>query len=121
MVLRVFALAAAVVLTVNQFSAAQTVLGIGSVSCEEWLRVRAFEAPRNNISALIMLYHLKMWIDGYISGTLATESQSDILSSKTSRPTMYSLVDNYCRIHPLDPVASGAVALVRELQERAQR
>ena len=67
---------------------------------------------------MAMLFHLKTWIDGYISGTAA---QTDIMRSKTTEPAMYSLVDNHCRINPRDPVANGAVFLVKELQERAQR
>jgi len=121
MVARVVPLATLALLTASQLSVAQSVLGVGAVSCDEWLRVRAFEAPRGNTKALATLYQLKTWIDGYISGKVAEEGQPDVLGPRPEGTAMYSLVDNYCRIHPLDPIASGAVALVKELQERAQR
>jgi hypothetical protein len=120
MVARLVPLATVALLTGSQLSAAQSVLGVGDVPCGEWLRVRAFEAPKGNTKALATLYYLKTWIDGYISGNVAAEGQPDILGPRPQGTAMYSAVDNYCRIHPLDPIASGAVALVKELQERAQ-
>ena len=96
-------------------------MGAGTVSCAEWLKLRAFDGQSGHLGELAQLYQLHAWVDGFISGTnIAKGGQPDILSSKPSFRAMYAVIDNYCRANPLDNVASAASALANELQSRSQ-
>jgi hypothetical protein len=123
MMVRSATLAVLLLLTVGKQIAAQTVMGAGTVSCGEWLRVRSVENSPGNVTERATRYQLTAWIDGYLSGAnVANGGQiADFLISTPDGPGMTAFVDNYCRSKPLDPVMLAAQALMRELQSRARR
>jgi hypothetical protein len=103
---------------------AQTIMGAGTVSCGEWLRLRSFENnPGTNFKELASNYQLRAWIDGFLSGINVANSgrDADFLASTPDGAAMRAYVDNYCRSKPLGLVADAATALVKELQSRAER
>jgi hypothetical protein len=59
------------------------------------------------------------WVAGYLSG-LNLKSDFDGVAG-TDFNGLMAWIDNYCRSHPLDPVATAAFKLMDELQSRAQR
>ena len=105
-------------------ASAQTLMGAGTSSCGEWLRLRNAENnPGTNYRDLATAYQLVAWIDGYLSGVNMANSDlsPDFLASQPNGSAMKAFVDNYCRSKPLDPIVAAAAALVKELQSRAQR
>ena len=115
-----FAAAAMLVAIEGRLVYAQTIMGAGTVSCGEWLRVRAIQSP--NTRDLASQYQMQAWIDGYLSGTnIANPKGPDILISTPSGVAMYSWIDNYCRSNSLNALVGAASALAKELMSRAVR
>jgi hypothetical protein len=96
----IFALQSAVASAV-----AVTIHGAGLYSCGEWT-----VATPNNRGQFIP------WLQGYLSG-LSAALQRDVLQG-TDRDAVVAWMDNYCRAHPLDKVADGAMRLFIELDKR---
>lgn len=80
---------------------------IGDRTCGAWVSDRA-EATGNLGST--------SWLTGLMTG-LAIASDADVLKN-TDGPSMLMWMDNYCRAHPLDRVATGATTLYFELRGR---
>jgi hypothetical protein len=110
--------ATAAVLTAHSPVSGQTVMGAGTISCGEWLRLRSFEGRAGNIKELASLYQAQAWVDGFVSGI--NSSGIDILASRPDSAALYAWMDNYCRSNPLNFVGAGAMALANELQSRAK-
>jgi hypothetical protein len=123
MIVRVTTLAALIALTGRQQVASQTIMGAGTVSCGEWLRVRSAENSPGNITERATRYQLTAWIDGYLSGTnIANAGRiADFLASGLDGNAESAFVDNYCRSKPLDALVNAVQALMKELQLRARR
>jgi hypothetical protein len=103
----------AVIILVNASPAAaqegRSVIGAGTVnSCGQW-------TSRSRSGGDI----LSQWVAGYLSG-LNLKSDFDGVAG-TDFNGLVAWIDNYCRSHPLDPVATAAFKLMDELQSRAQR
>lgn len=84
-------------------------MGAGTLSCGEWLRLRAFVGQEGHPAELATAYQLHAWVDGFISG--ANIGQPDLLASRPSSVAVYAWIDNYCRSNPLDNVAAAATIL----------
>jgi hypothetical protein len=102
---------------------AQTIMGAGSVSCAEWVRIRSVENLPQNTQELSSGFQLKAWMDGYLSGfNVGKLSGPDfLLDTRPTGPAMSAFVDNYCRANPLGVIVEAAHALLKELQSRSVR
>ena len=87
----------------------RSLIGAGTVnSCGQWT-----SRPRSGGDIL------SQWVAGYLSG-LNMKSDFDGVAG-TDFNGLMAWIDNYCRSHPLEPVATAAFRLMDELQSRAQR
>ena len=103
----------------------QTVMGAGTISCGEWLRLRSFEGRAGNFKERASLYQVHAWIDGFVSGInsrieSADPKGPDLLASKPDSVALYAWLDNYCRSKPLNLVGEAVLALAKELESRAK-
>ena len=99
---------------------AQTSYGAGTVTCGEWLQVRSSEQNKN-AQLLASSNQVQAWIDGFLSGySVAGVGVPDFLASHPDSSGLYAWLDNYCRSKPNDLVLTAAVALVKELQTKAE-
>jgi hypothetical protein len=117
--------AVAALVTAHSPVSGQTVMGAGTISCGEWLRLRSFEGRAGNFKELASLYQIHAWIDGFVSGInlridLADTGGPDLLASRPDSVAMYAWLDNYCRSKPLNIVVDAVMALAKELQSRAK-
>jgi hypothetical protein len=80
---------------------------IGDMTCPKWTSNRA--DPTTAVQS-------RSWLLGFMTG-LAITSQTDVLQY-TDAESVGLWMDNYCRAHPLDTVATSGLALFTELRER---
>lgn len=84
----------------------------GSRTCASWLEHRLEEAEGHTLHAEID----QTWLVGYLSGVVAG-SGIDFLVG-TDNASIFSMVDVYCRSHPLGQLAPAGTALARELMQQ---
>jgi hypothetical protein len=86
-------------------------LGVGGNSCGRWIDAR----NTNNTS------RHGSWLLGYLSALnlWGVIGRKDALAG-TDADGLYGWMDRYCLSHPLETIATGAGALARELDQRAQ-
>lgn len=95
---------------------AATVAGQGTNSCgtwTSWRRAAAAAETRGGIQTdqARWSYQIEQWILGFLSG-IAIRGSVDPLKG-TDFEGVWAWVDNYCQAHPLDDLATAAVAFVR--------
>jgi hypothetical protein len=103
----------------SQEKKAPVVLGVGSKSCGSWTQVRR--------AGGVMAGNYESWIAGFLSGSnsiISGELKVDILEQQTKLADAQDInvwIDNYCKSHPMVPIAEAANELGRELIRRAAR
>jgi hypothetical protein len=97
--------AALAVALLNMSAKAQTYSagGIGNSSCGTWTAARL----RPNGSEA---YSNGQWILGFLSGVGWTREYDPL--NRVDAPGVFAWIDNYCRAHPLDPIADAGAAFV---------
>jgi hypothetical protein len=97
-----------------QYSGERTMMGFGSASCAVWSGERAGKTLRS--------YAMEFWVLGFISGTnwASPADRKDLLAGMDA-DAMWSWLDNYCRLRPLEPLSASVVGLINELRQRAER
>ena len=120
--MRIVLLAAVVLLATGHHSRAQILMGVGASSCGEWLQFRSAQINNGNIQQISAALQAEAWIDGFLSGfNIGKPPGPDLLQSQPNGFALNAWVDNYCRSKPLDPIASAAIALVKDLQQRTHQ
>lgn len=79
----------------------------GTTSCGKWI-----EARKNAESDPVALL-LSVWVSGFVSGAGFTGAELRYIDPAARA----SWIDNYCKVHPLDDVATAAEQLVIELRK----
>jgi hypothetical protein len=79
----------------------------GAASCGKWI-----EARKNQDSDPMALL-LSVWVSGFVSGAGSTGTQLKYIDPSARA----NWIDNYCKEHPLDDVATAAEQLVIELRK----
>ena len=83
------------------------VFGAGSNSCGNWLKDGGSVTER-------------AWLQGYITSYNQWKLQvDDDVAKSTDASGMFAWMNNYCRSHPLDPIANAAAVLIVELVVRS--
>jgi hypothetical protein len=91
-------------------------LGAGASSCGDWLSERQAAVTTQKPSAA--LWGESQWILGFIAGANVGIAPDMNLIDGTTGTALMVWVDNYCKEHPLENVATAASALLRELVRR---
>lgn len=92
------------------------ILGAGGQSCGSWQSERqSAQATRYVSSKLEAQSH---WILGFITATNLALFPKNNLTEETTGSAMMYWIDNYCKEHPLDNLATATSALVLELTHR---
>jgi hypothetical protein len=92
------------------------ILGAGASSCGNWLSERQAAFTTQNPSAA--LWGDSQWILGFIAGAnIGIAPDMNLMDGTTGTALMF-WVDDYCKDHPLENVATAASALLRELVRR---
>jgi 2-methylcitrate dehydratase PrpD len=63
-------------------------------------------------------YVLESWVQGFLTATNVFFTGSSDLSHGTDSEGIMAWVDNYCKEHPLETLATAAVDLVFQLMAR---
>jgi hypothetical protein len=112
---------AVVMAGIGQALAQQFMMGQGSSSCGSWTEARKTKDLHQDAQ--------QQWVFGFLSG--ANLGFLD-LTTKTVTPyapdflkgrdfdSVVAWMDNYRTAHPLDEIATGAIALLAELRSRAK-
>ena len=58
------------------------------------------------------------WIQGFMSAFNYYASESGDVSGGTDANGVFAWIDSYCAGHPIDIVATAAIALITELSQR---
>jgi hypothetical protein len=88
-----------------------TVMGAGSGSCGRWIEARR-EGP-------LGADRYVEWVEGYLTSFNAWDdpNDSDILDG-TDIEGVEASIDNYCKKHPLSPIAEASANVISEVAER---
>jgi hypothetical protein len=110
----VFALLIAITLTDHAFAQKKVhrdYFGVGGDSCGTWTAART----TNHASAQ------GNWLLGYLAALnlWGVIGRQDALA-ETDANGLYAWMDDYCHLHPVETIATGAGVLARELDRRAQ-
>jgi len=92
-----------------------TVRGEGYASCNMWTEEHAEMSKRQPVQ--------DSWILGYVNaavGMLEFPNVDDV-SAPFHNTDLIAWIDDYCSVHPNDPLIRAADALMRDLARRAQR
>jgi hypothetical protein len=120
--MRTVILAAVVLLATGQQSRAQILMGVGAISCGEWLQFRSAQTSNGNVQQISVALQAEAWIDGFLSGfNIGKPPGPDLLQPLPNGFALNAWVDNYCKSKPLDAIGSAAIALVKDLQHRARQ
>ncbi len=79
----------------------------GATSCGNWI-----EARKNEDSDPLALL-LSVWVSGFVSGSEFTGPDLEYIDPAARA----NWIDNYCKEHPLDDIATAAEQLVIELRK----
>jgi len=90
-----------------------TTIGLGNQSCGAWTRAR-----RENRGGAI---GFENWLGGYFTGLNEANGTRFDLTRGTDFSGLAAWIDNYCVVHPIDPVALAASHLAAELLIRNRR
>lgn len=102
-------LAASFTVAAQEQDTAWFIYGPGVRTCGAWSNDETF---RNNAW---------LWVEGYLTGASATLAiREHIPMAKTEPEGIKGWVTQYCAGHPLDTIASASLALMVELNKRAQ-
>jgi len=85
--------------------------GAGTDSCGTWLASRNAKDTGGVVRRGINV----QWLLGWVSAAGYYEEALNEPLRKTDGPALIAWVDNYCREHPLDPIALAATKLVATL------
>lgn len=119
--MRAMILATVALFATVHHSDAQIIMGAGTISCGEWLQFRSAQTNNGNVQQVGAALQAEAWIDGFLSGfNTGKPPGSDLLQSQPNGFALNAWIDNYCRSKPLDAIASAAIALVKDLQQRAK-
>ena len=86
---------------------------ISGSSCGQWTEVQA--AGNTVLGA-----QFRGWVMGFMSGWAWTHPKTDPIKN-VDAPGMFGWVDNYCKDHPLDSIATASEHLAAELEARAAK
>jgi hypothetical protein len=86
-----------------------TVFGHGLDSCEKWTEARGTRSYRRGLYT--------QWLAGFLSGLNVESKGPDALSGQGFDALM-AWLDKYCGANPLEPIASAAFQLTKELRTR---
>ena len=86
-----------------------TVFGHGLDSCAKWTEARGTRSYRQGLYT--------QWLAGFLSGLNIESKGPDVLNGQGFDALM-AWLDNYCGTNPLEPIASAAFALMKELRTR---
>jgi hypothetical protein len=92
-------------------------LGAGGQLCGEWTTERQKASATQSASGT--LWGQSQWILGYVSAMNLALAPHTNFAEGLKGSAMLAWVDNYCRSHALDQLATAASALVLELRHRA--
>jgi hypothetical protein len=84
------------------------IIGVGTLSCGQWLTDRQGLHSAQDIEA---------WITGYLSGFGAYVLHGDITRGSDNK-ALFVWIDDYCHDHPLDDVAVATDHLIEALKAR---
>ena len=96
--------------TVQASSQPKRVIGNGAKTCGTW--------TQEHTAGTADYYYLGNWVVGYMSGVNVYTDGPDFLA-QIDPNAVVKWIDNYCTTNPLELIASGAHALLQELQARA--
>jgi hypothetical protein len=90
--------------------------GVGTSTCGTWTQERRQGGAQAAMD--------REWAQGFVSGVNYGRSSTpnapdSALGEGTDGNSWAAFVDNYCMNHPLDTVATAAIALIKELERRA--
>jgi hypothetical protein len=103
----------------KKFGENRVLFGTASTSCGTWNQLRpAAGALKDRVPAEFGA--LLMWVLGFISGANADPSHPDVLLG-SDLDGLIGWIDNYCRAHPLESIASAASGLIVELRSARRR
>jgi len=88
----------------------------GTRSCRKWVEERAMAEGRNEMNRIPVLIS-KSWFLGYVAGR-ASGAKRNFLSDVDDE-SIFLWLDNYCRDHPQEDLASAGLALEKELSPRS--
>jgi hypothetical protein len=91
-------------------SESYAVWGAGSRSCGSWTSDR----KEQGWSAIADL----SWVDGFITAMNYSSPRVNGASHKIDGDAIAAWIDNYCSMHPLEPISSAAEALTATLAKR---
>jgi hypothetical protein len=77
----------------------------GATECAEWTDNRANNSELSD----------EIWLTGFLSG-VARATNNDFLRY-VDGTSIYLWMDNYCKIHPADDMATGAMAFYKEQKD----
>jgi hypothetical protein len=99
------------VILISSPANAYVVRGAGTKSCEKWIAEENKELLRNFNTS---------WLLGFISATAKSLRNDKFTPESMNNSTLIEWVDNYCKDHPLDNIATASAALAIEFQNRAK-
>ncbi len=102
-----------ITLAVTLSANSQAIVIFGAVGCGDWVKARSGGA--NDVGALA----LGDWVVGFVDG-VAISKNENILKG-VDPASMFLWMDNYCKNHPLDNIADGTDALVKELRRKQHK
>jgi len=104
---------------IGEAAAQQFMMGEGSSSCGSWTEARRTKAPHQDAQ--------QQWVFGFLSGAnlgfldpankTVTPYAPDFLKGRDF-DSVVAWIDNYCSAHPLDEIATAAIALLAELRSK---
>lgn len=91
--------------------------GAGGDSCGTWLATRNAKDTGGMLTSSLYNQWLLGWVSaaGYYGEALGKPLGKPMRLRTTDGAALFAWVDNYCREHPLDPIALAAARLVATL------
>src|SRR5580704_10978413 len=87
---------------------APIIIGVGALSCGQWLTDR---------QGLHSAQPMEAWITGYLSGFNSYVLHGDI-TKNIDNAGLFSWIDDYCHAHPLDDIVAATDWLIDALKAR---
>ena len=104
---------ALLVLIIPLSTPAATIRGAGAGTCGEWIQDR-----KENYGAKLH------WLQGYLSAYnyyVYAGKNKDGIFANTDNKAIGAWMDKYCQENPLNSPANGAIELIKELEQRADK
>src|SRR4026207_1360543 len=98
------------------------VYGWGNHSCGAWTKAEANRPPINAVGTMYVkidsdIAAQTQWISGFISAFNLYQSVTPDVTKDTDMNGVLAWIDNCCAAHPLDQIATAAIALMHELSQ----